>query len=161
MMMFDPDESYTKALDHDEILRSIAHRAAYSTIRIMRTVLVIAMVIALALTPLHEGWLTLVVVLGMILMTSLFIYEAQLSAHHVPEAATELMHRSRAVYSTRTMVLRSLIDALGSALALTVLWYVIDEHMSAFQIAMTSVMLFISGFAVTLLIRRRHARRMS
>jgi hypothetical protein len=39
---FDIDDTYEQALRHDEILRAIAHHAAFKTLAIMRVVLWVA-----------------------------------------------------------------------------------------------------------------------
>lgn len=156
--LFDPDDTYDAAVRTDEILQFIAHRAAFKTLGIMRVALWVATVIAAMLTPLHDGWLTFSVVFFVIGLASQGVYEAQLSAMSVHDAANEIMQRSMRPYSYRAIIVRSLIDAVGSTiLGLTIRATMQDWTMT--DIIVWGMCWFILTFSFTIALRFHRVRR--
>lgn len=158
MSTFDIDDTYEQALRHDEILRAIAHHAAFKTPAIMRVVLWVATVMAAILSGLHDGWLTLSVVLFVLVMATQLIYESQLSALSVQQAAHELMRRSRRAITLRQIILRSVLDAIGSTL-LGVLIRTTSSPWTTSDLVIWGGLWFLIAIVTTMALRLHHSRR--
>lgn len=158
MSTFDMDDTYEQALGHDEILRAIAHQAAFKTLAIMRVVLWIGIVVTAMLSGLHDGWLTLSVVLFVLVMASQLIYESQSSALSVQQAAHELMRRSRRAITLRQIIRRSVLDAIGSTL-LGVLIRATSSPWTTSDLVIWGGLWFLIAIVTTMALRLHHSRR--
>jgi hypothetical protein len=113
---------------------------------------------AAILSGLHDGWLTLSVVLFVLVMATQLIYESQLSALSVQQAAHELMRRSRRAITLRQIILRSVLDAIGSTL-LGVLIRATSSPWTKSDLVIWGGLWFLIAIVTTMALRLHHSRR--